>query len=383
MGPTVHIVGAAESPYTRHPSDTVTTPHVLAAAVVRALADAGVSLGEVDGLGVSSFSLGPDHAVDFAWRAGFGPLRWLMEDTTGGASGINLLQHAVRALESGDAHTIVLVSGDRMDAASFRDLVLRYNSATAEHLSPLPMVGPNALFAHLTSRQMAAFGVEREDYGRLAVSQRSWASQNPGAVYRGVLTLDDYLSAPVVAAPLGRFDCVPPVTGADAIVLRRSDSLGGRPSVRVLAVEATFNHDDQDGDGLVTGLRTAAPLAWERSGVDAHDVDVVSVYDDYPAMIVAQLQGLGLMNESDVSAVITERIATRHLAVNTSGGQLSAGQAGAAAGMHGLVETVTQLLHRAGDRQVAGARLGVVTGYGMVLYRYGACANVAVLERAV
>jgi len=67
--------------------------------------------------------------------------------------------------------------------------------------------------------------------------------------------------------------------------------------------------------------------------------------------------------------------------LNTSGGQLSAGQAGAAGGMIGLVEAVVQLLDQAGDRQVADARLAVVTGYGMVLYRYGACANAVVLER--
>ena len=60
---------------------------------------------------------------------------------------------------------------------------------------------------------------------------------------------------------------------------------------------------------------------------------------------------------------------------------LSAGQAGAAGGMNGTVETVRQLQHRAGDCQVPGARLAVVSGYGMVLYRYGACVGAAVMER--
>jgi acetyl-CoA acetyltransferase len=67
--------------------------------------------------------------------------------------------------------------------------------------------------------------------------------------------------------------------------------------------------------------------------------------------------------------------------MNTSGGLLSAGQAGAAGGMHGLVEVVRQLQHATGERQVANARLAVVSGYGMVLYRYGAAAVAAVLER--
>lgn len=105
-------------------------------------------------------------------------------------------------------------------------------------------------------------------------------------------------------------------------------------------------------------------------------MDVVSVYDDYPAVALLQLADLGFGEPRMVLA----SLADHQLAVNTSGGQLSAGQAGAAGGMHGLVEVVEQLRGRAGDRQVEGARLGVVTGYGMVAYRYGARAGAVVLE---
>ena len=73
-------------------------------------------------------------------------------------------------------------------------------------------------------------------------------------------------------------------------------------------------------------------------------------------------------------------IAEHDLAVNTGGGQLSAGQAGAGGGMLGLVEVVRQLSGGGGNRQVEGARYGLVTGYGMVTYRFGSSANAAVLE---
>jgi acetyl-CoA acetyltransferase len=110
-------------------------------------------------------------------------------------------------------------------------------------------------------------------------------------------------------------------------------------------------------------------------------MDVIGVYDDYPAMAVAQLCDLGLVPADDLPGFIARRIATRDLPVNTAGGQLSAGQAGTAGGMHGLAEVARQLLGRAGARQVAGARHGVATGYGMVQLRYGMCANAAVLAR--
>ena len=94
-----------------------------------------------------------------------------------------------------------------------------------------------------------------------------------------------------------------------------------------------------------------------------------------------QLRDLGLA-PGDLPRFISERIATRQLSVNTSGGQLSAGRAGAAGGLLGLVEAVAQLRGRAGARQVSGARTAVVSGYGMMEYRYCLCANAVVLEAA-
>ena len=372
------IIGTGQSAYTRHPAAGLTTQQVLAQALVAALDDAGLSPADVDGLAVSSFTLGADHAIDVAWRLGL-KLRWLMQDTNGGASAGGMLQHAVRAIEAGDANVIVLLAGDVMDRAAFARLVAHYNSATEDHLAPLPMAGPNALFAMLTKRQMGELGLERRDYGRIAVAQREWAALNPGAVYRSALTLEDYLAAPMVAEPLGRYDCVPPVTGGDAVVVAADAS--GRPGARVLSVRTSYNADQQEGPGTTTGLRDLAPAFWAETGVDPSDVRLACVYDDYPAMVVAQLADLGLLPEGSAPEFIEREIATRRLAVNTSGGQLSAGQAGAAAGMHGLVEAARQLMGRAGERQVP-ARHAVVSGYGMVLYRFGACATTALLEAA-
>jgi acetyl-CoA acetyltransferase len=372
------ITGAGESPYARHPVAGITTQALLADAGRRALEDAGLSPGDVDGLGVASFSLAPDHAIDLAFRLGL-RVRWLMDAATGGASAVDMLQHARRAVEAGDARRVLLLAGDRLDADDFARLVNEFNTATRDHLAPLPTGGPNALFALLTQRHMAQHGLGREAYGKVVVSQRTWAAANPGAVYRTPLTLAEYLGAPVVADPLSIYDCVPVVAGADAVVV--SDKSGGT-AVRIRAVAASHNADLQDGDGLETGLRAAAAGTWAASGVEPRDVDVVSIYDDYPAMVLVQLEDLGFAVDGDLERLVDDRIATRALAVNTSGGQLSAGQAGAAGGMHGLVEIVKQLRGVVEvERQVGGARIGVVSGYGMVAYRHGACANVAVLER--
>jgi acetyl-CoA acetyltransferase len=371
------IVGAAEAQYARHPPPGDTTERLIARAVVAALEDAAVARDEVDGFAVASFSLRPDHAIDLAWKLGL-RLRWLMEDTNGGASGVNMLQHAWRALKAGDASTIVVCAGDALDRAAFRDLVDNYNATTRDHLAPIPTGGPNAVFALLTQRHAARHGLAREDYACVPLAQRAWAAQNPLAVYREPLTLEEYLAAPAVAAPLTRYDCVPVVSGADALVLRASAGHG----VRVRAVAARHNPDQQDGDGLEpTGFADLAPELWAAAGVRPEDVDAAYLYDDYPVMVIEQASDLGLVADGDLPRFLHDRLLARGWPLNTSGGQLSAGQAGAAGGLHGLVEAITQLRGRAGERQVADAQLALVAGYGMVLYTHGACHNAAVLER--
>lgn len=377
---TAVIAGGYEVPYRRHATGT-STSKVLAQAVLGAVDAVGIALDAVDGIGVSSFLLQPDHTIDLAWRMGLRP-RWLMQDPHGGASGVNMLQHALRAVEHGDADCIVLVAGDHFGPSDFAALTDNYNRAMRDHLAPLRFGGPNALFAMLTQRHMLATGLKIGDYAQIPVAQRHWASLNPKAVYRTPLTVEDHRDAPVVFDPLCRYDCVPVVTGADALVIMRAESSQDLPPVRVLALESAHNVDQQNGDGLHTGHTEIRDRLWNGAGLGPEDLDLAMVYDDYPVMVLAQLADLGCIPDGDLHRFLHHQLAVDRWPLNTSGGQLSAGQAGAGGGLHFLVEAVTQLQHGAGERQVGGARHALVTGYGMVLYRYGACANAVVLEAA-
>ena len=109
---------------------------------------------------------------------------------------------------------------------------------------------------------------------------------------------------------------------------------------------------------------------------------LASIYDDYPTMVLAQANDLGLIPGNDLARFCRVTIGEKRFPVNTWGGMLSAGQPGGhAGGLNGISEAVLQLQHRAGDRQVKGARLAVATGYGMTMYRYGGTAAAAILER--
>ena len=111
------IAGAVEVPYRRNATG-VTTTSLLGEAFVALLAATGLSASKIDGLAVASFTLKPDHAIDMAWRLGISP-RWIMEDTNGGASGINMLQHALRAVQCGYSSAIAILAGDHFTDTDF------------------------------------------------------------------------------------------------------------------------------------------------------------------------------------------------------------------------------------------------------------------------
>jgi acetyl-CoA acetyltransferase len=376
------IIGVGQSAYTRRPEPGQSTHTFIRDAVVAALADAGIDAGDVRGMAVASFSLAPDTAVDLAWKLGL-PLRWLLQDTNGGSSAMNMLGHALRGVDSGAADVILVIGGDATGLAGYGRIASNYNIATRDHLAPLGHGGPNGVYALVASRQIKAFGLTKSDYGHIAIAQRAWAAKNPFAVYRTPLTMDEYLAAPMVADPLSRYDCVPVVAGAQAIVLAHPDrSPRGRARVRVRAHRASFNYDNQAGDGLKTGISTFASELWQAAGVAPADIDVASIYDDYPTMVLAQLDDLGLIADHDLARFCRRDIGEMRRPINTHGGMMSAGQPGGpAGGLNGISEAVLQLQNRAGERQVAGARLAVATGYGMTMYRYGGTAAAAVLER--
>ena len=376
------IIGVGQSAYTRRPEPGQTVLHFMRDAVVAALKDAQLSARDIQGFAVASFSLAPDAAIDLAWKLGLS-LRWIMQDTTGGSSAMNMLGHALRGVEAGAAETILVLGGDATGLAGYAKVAANFNTVTQKHLAPLGHGGPNGVYALVANRQMKKYGLQKSDYGQIAVAQREWAAKNPFAVYRTPLTMDEYLAAPMVADPLSRYDCVPVIAGAQAmIVANPGRAPKGRPGVRVRAHRGSFNYDNQEGDGLATGISTFAKDLWRDAHVQPGDIDLASIYDDYPTMVLAQANDLGLIPDNDLGRFCRVNIGEKRFPVNTWGGMLSAGQPGGfAGGLNGITEAVLQLQHRAGERQVKGAKLAVATGYGMTMYRYGGTAAAAILER--
>lgn len=373
------IIGVGQSEYTRHPSESQTVQNLMRDATNKALNDANLSLKDIDGLAIASFSITPDSAIDIAWRFGLS-LNWLLQDTNGGSSAMNMLGHAMRAVQTGAAKNILILAGDATGLAGYAKIANAYNSATRDHLSPLGHGGPNGVYSLVTTRQMKKFNLQKEDYANLLIAQRNWASMNPHAVYKSPLSKEEYINAPIVAGPLCRYDCVPVIAGSYALILSRNENDKLQKQVRVKAFQQSFNYDNQEGDGTETGIITFKDNLYGTANLAPQDIDVYSIYDDYPAIVLAQLNDLGLIKDSDIKNYL-QNMSNLDIPLNTWGGMLSAGQPGGmAGGLNGIGEVALQLQNRANDRQVNSAKYGIVTGYGMTLYRHGGTVSAAILE---
>ncbi len=349
------------------------------------IAAAGIRKDEVDGLAVSSFSLAPD-SVSFLTQHYDMTLRWLEQLPFGGASGILAMRRAARAVQQGDADIIACIGGDTASQGSFRELVADFSSFSNSACYPYGSAGPNAPFALITQHYMDEYGATREDFGQLALSQRYNARHFPGALLGDKpLGMEDYLGARSISSPLHLYDCVMPCAGGEGFLLmsqQRAQELG-LPYVTVLAADERHNAFPQDPIQLRGGWPLFSAALYASAGINPADIDLVQTYDDYPVISMLQLEGLGFCEPGGAPAFVRETALTFDgggLPHNTSGGQLSVGQAGAAAGYLGLVESIRQLTGTAGANQVPGARHAMVSGYGMINYDRGLCSAATILR---
>ena len=349
------------------------------------LREAGIAKHDIDGMCVSSFTLAPDTAVGLTQHLGMSP-RWLDHIPMGGASGIIGLRRAARAVQAGDASIVACLAGDANQVDSFRNTVSQFSRFAQDAVYPYGAGGPNASFALLTKHYMQQTGATREDFGKLCVAQRDNALRYPHALMKKPLTLRQYLDAREITEPIHLFDCVMPCAGADGfLVMREEQALALQlPFARILSTIERHNAWTQDAIQTRGGWTVDREEFYEHAGVGPADVDVMQAYDDYPVINMMQIEDLGFCEKGGAPEFVRANTFTidGSFPFNTNGGQLSVGQAGAAGGYLGMVESLRQLTGQAGDTQVANARVGLVSGFGMINYDRGICTAAALLARS-
>jgi acetyl-CoA acetyltransferase len=368
-------------PYVRH---SIHGAHwFLARALAELIKTSGLPKDAIDGLTVSSFTLAPDTAVGLTQQLGLTP-RWLDHIPMGGASGIVALRRAARAVQTGDANVVACLAGDTNHVDSFRRSLESFSQFARDATYPYGAGGPNMVFALITAHYMRVAGATAEDFGKLCVAQRDNARQFPQALLKAPLTLDQYLGARMIADPLRLYDCVMPCAGAEAFLVMRAD-LARRHGLRHAGVLGTIERHNafaEDPIALRGGWALDRDELYAQAGAGPDEMDFIETYDDYPVMSMVQFEGLGLCREGPAPGFVRANTFTANgtCPLNTSGGQLSCGQAGAAGGFLGLVEAIRQLTGQTLGARVPDARLGLVAGYGMVTYDRGVCSGAAIIS---
>jgi acetyl-CoA acetyltransferase len=379
----VFVVGAAQSAYAKRTDKSL--HRLLWEALDGAMRSAGLPWRRLDGLGVTSFALPPDNVTTVAEHFGI-EARWLFQGLYGGASGIINMLRGARAIQAGDVDIVACLTGDIFDTAAHNELIDRFNGPLRDYMAPYGFGAANGVFALHTRLYMEKYGTTREDFGALAVAQRENALKNPNALFYGKpLSLEDYLRARPIADPVALFDCVHPCAGADCVILA-SESVARDlhvPLVRILGGGEIHNYPVNDVYSLRGGWEAFRDRMYGQSGFAPQDMQFAQLYDDYPVMEFIQLEGLGVCPPGGVADFLraTDTTTDGRFPINTGGGQLSAGQAGASGGLIGVVEAVLQLRGEAGKRQFACER-GLVSGYGMVAFGRGLSSSAAILARA-
>ncbi|ROO85904.1 acetyl-CoA acetyltransferase [Actinocorallia herbida] len=235
-------------------------------------------------------------------------------------------------------------------------------------LLPVGMLSPVCQVAPYAARYMHEYKATREQLAWIPVTQRAHAALNPDAVYRGPLSVEDYLGSRMISTPMCLYDCDVPADGATAIVVSAAETVPDlRSPVRIEAaagvVEGRPSWEQWEDMGRVG--HGAARAMWARTDLSPGDVDVAQLYDGFTIEVVWWLEALGFCRVGEAAAFVEggARISLDgELPLNTWGGQLSGGRLHAAFGH--TAEAVRQIRGEAGDRQVRGAEVAAIGNVG-------------------
>src|SRR5215207_7646545 len=348
----------------------------LEAAMVReALADAGLTMDDVDGLACAQMPAG--LAEYLAIRP-----RYLDGTMVGGSSYELHVEHAAAAISAGLCEVVVGVYAATPRSDRRRGGPPAFSGGRGL-TGPMPGVEfelpyglrlPMGAYALAASRHMALYGTTSEQLAQIAVDTRRWAALNPRARYRDELTVDDVLASPWVVTPLHKLDCCLVSDGAGAFVMTSAERARDlrKPPAYVLGVGTAVSHNasiSQMADLATTAGAISGPRAFAMAGIGPGDVDLLMGYDSFTITQLLHLEDLGFCAKGEGGAFVEDgRLGPGgSLPTNTNGGGLSYTHPGMY-GMFLLVEAVRQLRREAeAERQLDDPQIAVCHGSGGIL----------------
>lgn len=369
------IVGIGESTVGRVPHLDALGLQRMAAA--NALADAGLTFAEVDGLLTT-----PIRVENWAMPCGVVSeglgiqARYLATLDVAGASGVAMAHHAAMAVASGQCETVLCVAGQNMLSFQSRgDSVKKLADAGWAHPDFEMPHGPlvPTLYALAAQRHMHEYGTTHEQLAQVAVTMRENASLNPLAFKKELISIADVMQSRMITSPLRMLDCALMSDGAVAFIVTTPERARDLKQIPVKLLGHGYGHSHTYiGDYknvTTTGAVRSGQEAYAMAGLTPRDIDVAQLYDCFTITVLIELEDLGFCAKGEGGHyVASQGIGLNSpLPVTTHGGLLSAGHPGLAGGMFHLTEGVRQLRGQAQARQVPDAQVVLVHGNGGII----------------
>ncbi len=368
--------------YTEFSKDSGVSTFALAVRAIKAaVEDAGLTIGDIDGLATYGIAdtIAPNN---LAQALGIESLSYFVDQWGGGSVSQSVVGQAALAVSSGVADCVVCyralnarseyrMGGTGRAPVPFWDSQFKtpgYNVPTQE-------------IAMAARTHMLRYGTTNEDLGRVALLCRQNAIDNERAMMRKPLTLDEYMESRWIVEPFRMLDCCLETDGAVALLVVSADRARDLPHPPVFVQGAAWG----GGYNLVNRGYTELPpipsvklanRVFNAAGVGPSDLDFAQLYDCFTYSVIVQLEDFGFAEKGEVPAMFADGTfdrATGKLPLNTNGGLLSEGY------IHGLnntLEAVQQLRGEAGDRQLSRHNAALVTGNGAGFVMGYSCALV-------
>lgn len=348
-------------------------------AVDAAIADAGLSPGDIDGL--VTFSADANPEIEVARCLGMGDLSFFSRIHYGGGAACAVVQQAAMAVATGVAEAVVCYrafnerSGHRFGAGvQGRAPVPNAENAQFSWYAPYGLLTPASWVAMFAQRYMHATGATTEDFGRVAVADRRHAATNPAAWFYGKpITLEDHQSSRWIVEPLRLLDCCQESDGAQALVvtsLERARDLKAAPAVIRAAAQGSGAQQDmmtsyyRDDLTRLPEMGVVARQLWDTSGLSPGDVQSAVLYDHFTPFVLYQLEELGFCEPGEAKEFVREDnlLMGGRLPTNTHGGQLGEAYIH---GVNGIAEGVRQIRGTAVNQVTDAEHVVVTAGTGV------------------
>lgn len=361
----MYITGVAETPLGEVRDHNELS--MVAVAAREAVAEAGLTLRDVDGIFVNY--MGEEGSVRVGEYLGIQP-RYADSSDLGGAAFEAFIHHAIAAIAAGFCEVALVAYASRQRTLRRRRLDPWWGEdVLSQFTAPFGLPVPIGSYALAAARYMHQYGVTSEQLAEVAVTARRWAQLNPKAWSRGPLTVEDVLASEMISDPLHKLDCCLITDGGGVLIVtsaeRARDAM--KQPIRIIGAAESHSHWNisQMADLTTTVAVQTGREAFAMAGIRCGDVDVFEPYDAFTITPLIALEDLGFCGRGEAGAFVQagNLAPGGSLPSMTSGGGLSYNHPGAL-GLLLLVEAVRQLRGEAGERQVDKAKIAVAHGIG-------------------